>query len=644
MKSILLLTVITIITLAATAQNQYAVSAIPAALRNNSNVVKRMEDVRYEIRNLHSAVYTFKYAYTILNESGQKYADLVVGYDKLRKISNIEGALYDAGGNQLKKVKGKEINDFSAMSDISLYDDNRVKVHDFNYRSFPYTVAYEVQIEMNNTLFIPGWRPQSYENLAVEQSAYSFVAPEDYVIRYKTFNIKTDPVSKTGKGVKGLRWEVKNLPAVSRPFASPLWNELTPTIYFAPSDFEIEGYKGNASSWAGFGKFQSQLNQGRDKLPPAIQQKAVELTQGLATDEEKVKKLYEFMQQNTRYISIQLGIGGWQPFEASYVAQKGYGDCKALSNYMYSLLKAVNIKSHYALIRGGRSADDRFIMDDFPYDVFNHIVLCVPLKDTMWLECTSQTDPAGYMGSFTGNRKALAVTEDGGVLLPTPRYDVRENQQVRKLAGKIDEEGNLALQVAARYSGTQQDYYRSLIENMTKEEVKKHLNERLDFSTYEIGNFAYRTQKSKLPHVEEDLAIHVANYATVSGKRLFVLPNIMSRDGRRSIDTADRVYDYVFEDSYTDIDTVELQLPAGYKVEAMMPETTIQTKFGNYSCRVKVEGSTITYYRKIERFAGRFSPKEGAALAEFLSTVYKADRSRLVLVKSEGAVTEKKGA
>lgn len=628
----------------AVAQTNYAVTNIPAALLKGANVVKRMEDVRYELKGLRSVVYSYKYAYTILNEAGQRYAELAVGYDKLRKVSNIEGALYDAAGIQLKKVKGKEINDYSAMSDISLYDDHRVKVHDFNYRSFPYTVVYEVEMEFNNTFIIPSWRPVSSEEMAVEQSAYTFVSPENYVLRYKAFNYNSEPVTKTEKGIKGYRWEVKNLAAVSRPFASPLWNELTPVIYFAPSEFEIEGYKGNASSWTEFGKFQLQLNEGRDKLPPAVLQKVTELTQGLASPEEKVKRLYEYMQQNTRYISVQLGIGGLQPFEASFVAQKGYGDCKALSNYMYSLLKAAGIKSHYSWIRGGYSQDDRFVMEDFPYDVFNHIVLCVPMaKDTMWLECTSQTDPAGYMGGFTGNRKALVITEEGGKLLSTPRYDVDENRQVRRISGTVDEEGNLSVKVGSRYSGVQQDYYSSFVNRLTKDEVKKRLNETLDFSTYEIGNFSYRLHKAKVPDVEEELAISVANYATVTGKRLFILPNIMSRDGKRITASEERTVDYVFDNPYTDIDTIEINLPAGYQLEAVPPAVNVQTKYGQYTAHAKVEGSTILYYRKFQIVAGRFPAKEGAAIAEFYNTVYKSDRSRMVFVKKEGA-PEKKGA
>jgi hypothetical protein len=355
-----------------------------------------------------------------------------------------------------------------------------------------------------------------------------------------------------------------------------------------------------------------------------------------------VKKLYEYLQQNTRYISIQLGIGGFQPFEATYVAQKGYGDCKALSNYMYSLLKAAGIPSYHALIHAGSSIDARTLVEDLPSTQFNHMILFVPLeKDSMWLECTSQTDPAGYSGGFTGNRKALVITEEGGKLLPTPRYNVAENMQVRKISGKIDEEGNLFLEVASNYKGVQQDYYSSMVNNLTKDQVKKHLNERLDFSTYDINNFAYHIKKASLPEVEEELQINVSNYATVSGKRLFVLPNIMSRDGRRITVDSTRSVDYVFDDPYTDIDTIEISLPAGYAIEAMQPEVSVKTKYGNYKSNVKVEGSKLTYYRRIEIYSGRFAAKEGSAIADFYGTVYKADRSRIVFVKKEGEATNK---
>lgn len=434
-----------------------------------------------------------------------------------------------------------------------------------------------------------------------------------------------------------LRWEVSNLAAITRPVASPPWHELTPTVFFAPTSFQVEGYKGDASSWLEYGKFNLLLNQNRDKLPPDVLQKALQTIDGIGDTKEKVKRLYEFMQQRTRYISIQLGVGGWQPFDAAFVAQKGYGDCKALSNFMYSLLKAAGIPSYYTKIQAGESADDQYLMEDFPSHQSNHIVLCVPLtKDTLWLECTSQTTPAGYMGGFTGNRKALAITEEGGKLVATPRYGLEENLQVRKITGTIDEEGNLLATVDTKYKAMQQDDVVPFLNALSKEKVKERLNEILSFSTYDVADFAYTAKKEALPEVDEQLKLGVTGYATVSGRRFFVVPNLMSRSGSKSFHAEDRTCDFVFGYAYRDVDTVALSIPAGYQVEAMPQPLNLKTAYGNYSFDVKVDGARIYYYRKMERFAGRFPAKEAAQIAKFYEDIYKSDRSRIVLVKKEG--------
>ena len=54
------------------------------------------------------------------------------------------------------------------------------------------------------------------------------------------------------------------------------------------------------------------------------------MTTGLDT-REKIRVLYRYLQQNHRYISVQVGIGGMQPISASAVYTNGYGDCKGLS-------------------------------------------------------------------------------------------------------------------------------------------------------------------------------------------------------------------------------------------------------------------------------------------------------------------------
>src|SRR5690349_18413596 len=83
----------------------YPVSTIPASLLKDADIVKRKEEVQFEIVNTHETITRRLYALTILNESGLDAAQFVAGYDKLRKIQSIEGSLYDAKGQLLKKLK-----------------------------------------------------------------------------------------------------------------------------------------------------------------------------------------------------------------------------------------------------------------------------------------------------------------------------------------------------------------------------------------------------------------------------------------------------------------------------------------------------------------------------------------------------------
>src|SRR5690606_28616627 len=151
-----------------------------------------------------------------------------------------------------------------------------------------------------------------------------------------------------------------------------------PTVLAGPVDFDYGGYPGRMDTWENFGKWQWSVNAGRDKLPDATIAKVKSMTEG-KSEYEKIKILYEFLQNKTRYVSIQVGIGGLQPFEARVVDQMGYGDCKALSNYMVALLKEVGITGYYTTIMARQDAGEVFT--DFSNDQSNHIIVAVPHKN-----------------------------------------------------------------------------------------------------------------------------------------------------------------------------------------------------------------------------------------------------------------------
>ena len=611
----------------------FAVWGISPAMRKNAHAVKRMEETSFHIIKTDETIFKKKWAITVLDEKGDSYAQFEEYYDKLTTIKSIDGILFDANGKKLKELKNREVSDVSAVNENNLIDDNRKKTHQFYYNGYPYTVQYEVEFRINNTMFFPYWVPQDAEYLSVEQSSCTIICPADYQVRYRQFNYKGEPVISSEKNKKSMYWEVKDLPAINRPFASPSWRELTTTVRFAPTAFEIQGYKGNMSTWQEFGKFQYALNSKRGELPGDIVLKVKELTAAARDDAEKVKRLYEFLQKNTRYISVQLGLGGWQPMEASYVAQKGYGDCKALTNYMHSLLKAAGINSNYVLVWAGDHEEMNFI-EDFPSRQFNHAILCVPMKnDSIWLECTSPSNGAGYLGAFTGNRKALLINENGGFIVSTPGYGIKENTLKRTILGKIGADGELNMIINTKYGGEQQDDLSMMVSQLSKERVEKILQGSLELSTYTVNQFKYEVMAGRVPKLDEGLEVTAPGYATISGKRLFVVPNILNRNGSLLEEETGRKVDFVFTGAYSDMDECAIEIPEGYQIESLPQDVTIKSPFGQYFASVKLEGNKIIYYRTMEKFSGRFPATMQSDLIRFYGDIYRADRNKVVLVK-----------
>jgi hypothetical protein len=301
---------------------------------------------------------------------------------------------------------------------------------------------------------------------------------------------------------------------------------------------------------------------------------------------------------------------------------------------MFSLLKEAGIRSDYTLIHSGD--DENYMTDDFPSNQFDHVILFVPLaKDTVWLECTSQTLPAGYLSAFTADRYALAVEETGGKLVHTPRYSLKDNLQVRKLKATLSDDASLVVKVNTTYEGLEQDNVHDMINYLSKDKVKEYLQKKLDFATYELDSFDYKEAKLMSPYVDEKLDLYVSNYATITGKRLFVTPNVMTRAYVKLKGDEERKFDIVLHDEFRQIDSVEIEIPKGYEIESAPQPVNIDTRFGKYSSTTILVGNKIFYYRLREQFSGTFPAKDYPDLVKYYDSIYKADRSKIVFVKKE---------
>jgi hypothetical protein len=610
----------------------YNVALIPDSLKKDARAIVREEEYILEIKSPGKAIEKKHYVFSIFRESGDDMGGYVSGYGKFTSINSLSGTLYDERGKEIKRFKKKDMEDRSYIAEGNLIDDYRYKAYNFYCRTYPYTVEFEDEDEEDGILGFDSWSPLPEPGISTQHSKYVIIAPAGYKVRYKPVNCDIQPIITTSGDKKIYTWETSNLPARSREFAGPAWKEIVPHVLFAPSDFEVQGYKGDMSTWENYGKFINQLRNGRDVLPDDIKKKVHQLTDNLKDPRQKVYVLYDFLQKNTRYINVSLGIGGWQPFPAEYVATKRYGDCKALSNYMVALLKEAGIAGKYVIIFGGEDSPE--LVDDFPSVQGNHIITCVPMgKDSIWLECTSQTSSPDFMGSFTGSRKAILIDEDGGHIVRTPSYTAANNVQYRVVNASISDEGNLDAEVKTKYTGIQQEYPHNLMDEYSADEREKSLNERFYLPTYKVDKNQYDEEKGTIPVVNEYLHVLCQNYGSVSGRRLFVNPDVFDRSRHRLSADSIRHYDFVDDEAFTDIDSITIKIPAGYESEAVPQDIAIDCKFGKYSAAVKVLPDRIVYYRRYEESVNRFPPADYPDLVKFYERLYRADNSRIVLVK-----------
>ena len=610
----------------------YPASSIPAEMKKNADAVVRLYHEEFRVESRAKGVERVHTVVTIFNKNANEKAIMYVPYDQLSKVKKLEGKVYNAFGKEIGKTKRKDIHDMSNYDGFSLFSDNRVKAASLEQNEYPYTVEWIYERETENMMFYPRWAPQDGEKLSVEKAVLSVYMPMGMELRYWENSLAPAGKISLEAGHKVYQWEVHNLPAIQMEPLAPSFRELVPVVFTAPNEFEVAGYAGTMDSWQSYGNWINLLNSSRNDLPVEAVQKARSLTQGLSSDREKIKAIYDYLQGNTRYVSIQLGIGGWQPFKTSFVYEKGYGDCKALSFYTKALLEAVEIPSYYTLIRAGKPKVD--VQDEFPMNTFNHVILCVPNeKDTIWLECTSQTNPFGYLGTFTSDRKAVLITEKGGKIVKTPTYQQEENLQQTVAQVRLKAGGSAEVDLTRSYEGLQfENHGLSHQIHLGAEEQRKWVYNALKIPSYEIKDFSFSLDEKNVPVASLSSKLLIRNFANQSGKRTFITLNLANQDEVNYPILAERKSDFEIGIPFIDRDSVIYRLSEGTKVEYLMEDIELESEFGEYRAFARQEGDQIIYTRIFKKNNGRYPAEKYNAYVKFRQEIAKADKGRAVIL------------
>jgi hypothetical protein len=608
----------------------YLASGIPDSLKTDANAVIRYTMDEITVKAPGREVLKHHSITTVLNEKGDDAGELVLFYNrKYDTYTDIEIKIYSATGQVLKKYHKSDMYDRSASNDETIVTDDRILMLQHAIPSYPTTVEISYEEDISSFTDLGSWVIRPKAEVAVQTANCKVLVNPSVGFRYLPVNINADPEKGTQGDLETYTWQVKNLKAV-KPEENVLPWQLVQKISFATNSFEYYGMPGSFDSWQNFGKWINNLNADVNTLSPARAAEIKKMTDTIPADKDKVRFLYRYLQQNMRYVSVQLGIGGLKPFPAMFVDQKKYGDCKALTNYMGALLRAVNIPSCYAIVNAGTNAKPAD--PKFPDNVFNHVILCVPLKnDTTWLECTSNTQPFGQLGSFTENRNALLITGDGGKLVSTPKSTLQENVFESYAQVTINPDGSAKARLKFVSTGEYRSMYVGL-ESGKLDDQKSYLISYLNLKQPSAFNFKLAPDKDGIKEVNIDLEFDRL-FDLAVGDKQFYRSNVFDLWRLTVPELEKRKTDFYFDHPMQKSCVTTMDLPAGFEMESLPSDVKLKFSYGNYEASYLYDKAKNQVTTKVKfNLDNQVVPAaKYTEMQQYMDNIAKAQNKKLVI-------------
>ena len=612
---------------------EYPVASIPEDLKSGANVIIRFEENNFSQSDLNNATEKITRIITVLNDKGRDLASFYLSQDRFSELRSFSGEIYLESGKVFKKISKSDLTTSAYSSNLA--SDDFYSYYTPTAPSYPFTVKYNYEVKWKNGLaYYPSFFPVPGFDCAVEKSVLKIQVPSNMSVRFKANNKLSIPPARELIGKDSLyTFTCTNFNAISYEPMSPSFSMLTPVTFTAPADFSFDKVSGDMRSWQGVGEFLTKLQQQRTTLSPETAIKLQAMTASAKSDREKIAILYDYLQKNTRYVSIQLGIGGWQPISAEQVDKTGFGDCKALVNYMKAMLAAVGIESDYAIIH----TDKKRMFSDFSTPTqANHVVLLVPSKnDSLWLECTSHDLPFGYRHSDMADHDVLLVKGAQSALHRVANIPDTLHTETNIISMTLQPDANISSSVKNIYTNHKIESVLRFIIYKPENEKINDLATGLSVNKAQIANIKTDYSKSEQPIAIISYDMTAEKYATITGSRMFVPLNPFRNLWGKNFSSSSRKLPIHIQAAINQTDSISIDLPEGFSIESMPQPSSISSKFGNFSSHIESSDNSLLLIQKLTVPTGEYSAESYQEMKAFFQKVDSALSERVVLRKSD---------
>ncbi|HWB65049.1 MAG TPA: DUF3857 and transglutaminase domain-containing protein, partial [Chitinophagales bacterium] len=532
------------------------------------------------------------------------YRKYEVYHSYFSDINDLQASTYVNNNGKYKELK---VSDFSTADNVDaniFYDD----LKEINF-IFPGVTPGSVgKLSYNEVMKDPHFIPAFYfiSYMPVMNSTYTITCPNSVKINYRLFNNDSNWVSfsKEEKGKNTIyRWTAKNVRNYKSEDGAPGFAYYAPHLLVAINEYTINGEtKKVIPDLDGLCQWnQSFVKNINHDIDPQLADSVKSITAGAATDEEKMRRIYYWVQDNINYVAFEDGLNGLVPREAKDVFKKRYGDCKDMASILVKMLRIAGLKAYYACI-GTRSLPYKYSELACSH-IDNHMICIADVGGKRYvLDGTGKFTPLGFVTEFIQGKEALIMKDDGNCEVYTipvmPQDKTVESETItvnfadnKLIQGEIDDHltGYYKINQSYKYVYSQPD--------KREEKLKSYLsigNNKCKITKIDYQGFGGQDSVLNLKGKYE-----LAEYSKSVGNKIYLNPNLDKAEIFDNVDMTDRKLPFEIEYKCLKKSTTIINLPEGYSLDYKPEDVTYKTDNASFSVSYKVDGNQVIQTKEI---------------------------------------------
>jgi hypothetical protein len=498
----------------------------------------------------------------------------------------------------------KILDQQESADDDDSFSDEREKAIIFPALNVGAVKHYHYVIDTNQPDF-PGqfYDTQNFDiDSKIQSATVTITAPSGLKLFFQAVDMPGGKVASAKPGRSAWRYSLSNVPV-----AADEQNSVDPDDY-SPS-LAISTFP----SWQAVGAAYEARAAAKANVTPAVQKLADQVTAGMRNPYDKAKALYNWVSENIRYVSVDIGNSGFVPDAADDILSAGYGDCKDHVTLLKALLAAEKIPSSGTLVNW----DAGFAPMGVPMPSFNHIITYIP-QFNLFADSTAQFAPFGVLPNLERGKQALITGAPGIpsriVTLPLSQPGLEDAARLvthEELGADGTVTGTGAVADSGRYEEEDRERFAD-IDPGTEEQAASDLMER--FGVQGSGTLAAASVLSGAGHPASDphdlshpfgytTNFSMPGYATLPGPGTMPIPigvpALNALAGLERFAALPERHQNVPCLAIDNEETTYLALPAGLVVKSLPVAANFSNGIGSYQSSYKLEAGTIEVTRHL---------------------------------------------